>query len=188
MTIFFIFFPPAPGKAADPPLVNPGILFSTLSGFLVTLLSDFLVTLLTALSFSLASDEGFTRTEAITLSFVFTAFFFIPALSPLSLPSALFALQSKEITLANSFGVDPEFFILLGEICTFLGEGGAYTEGFSSMRCHTDTLAGAVCGGRLGYPAPKELGEPGSIADVDISIFLLPLLLSLCVTKPSWPL
>jgi hypothetical protein len=78
--------------------------------------------------------------------------------------------------LANSFVADKEFLVLLGEICTFLGEGGAYTEGFSSIRCHTDTLAGATCGARLGYPAPKELGEPGSIADVDIGIFLLPLL------------
>jgi len=176
MTIFFTFFTPDPGKAADltPALVKPGILLPTLSGFLVTLL--------TALSFSLASGEGFTITEDSTFSVFFAAFFFIPALSSLPLQSELFALQSKEITLANSFDADPEFLVLLGEICTSFGtlrgEGGVYSEGFSSIRCHTDNLVGAIfCGARL--------GEPGSIVDMDIGIFLFPLL-SLCATKPSW--
>uniref|UniRef100_A0A0A9DMC5 Secreted protein n=1 Tax=Arundo donax TaxID=35708 RepID=A0A0A9DMC5_ARUDO len=86
--------------------------------------------------------------EANAFSFFFPVLFFSPALSPLSLQSELFALQSRETTLANSFDAVPLFFILQGEICTSFGtcrgEDGVYTEGFSSIRCHTDTLEGAL--------------------------------------------
>uniref|UniRef100_A0A0A9E1T3 Uncharacterized protein n=1 Tax=Arundo donax TaxID=35708 RepID=A0A0A9E1T3_ARUDO len=118
-------------------------------------------TFLTALSFSLGSGEGFTSTKANAFSFFFPVLFFIPALSLLSSQSELFALQSREITLANSFDANPLFLVLQGEICTpfgtCCGEDGVYTEGFSSIRCHTDTLAGAFfCRVRLGYPASME--------------------------------